>query len=170
MKSLIAYIALSAITTHLAFKYNIAFSYGDLKDYGNSLLALSGMIFTIMGIWIAFIYPNAVLRLQAPRKIKTADFSEALEDTRRLQSIVGCILKSVFVASALCLVFFAKVSLGSLPIVKEHLALAKAVILGVVTFLTFLQGSAVASVMYANYMFVEDLHRRREKKQADDDF
>lgn len=170
MKSLMAYIALSAIAAHLAFKYNITFSYGDFKDYGNSLLSLSGMIFTIMGIWIAFIYPNAVLRLQAPRKIKTVDFSETLDDTERLQSIVGCVLKSVFVASALCLIFFAKISLGGLPFVKENLAVVKAIILGAVTFLTFLQGSAVASVMYANYMFVEDLHRRREKKQADDDF
>jgi hypothetical protein len=155
---------------YFSYRFKLAFSYGDIKDYANGLLALSGMIFTIMGIWIAFIYPNALLRLQAPRKIKTADFTETLDDTKRLQSIVGCVLKSVFVALMLCLIFFAKFAIGGLPFVKENIWIFRALLFGFITFLTFLQGSAVASVMFANFMFVEDLHRRREKREIEDDF
>lgn len=170
MKRLVAYILFSAGTAYLTYRLKLAFNYADLKDYANSLLALSGMIFTIMGIWIAFIYPNAVLRLQAPKKIKTADFSESLEDTKRLQSIVGCVLSSAFVAFLICMIFFAKFALSNLPLVKENIWICKAVLFGTITFLTLLQGSAVASVMYANFMFVEDLHRRREKREIEDDF
>ncbi|WP_060480016.1 hypothetical protein [Pseudomonas monteilii] len=170
MKRLIAYIILSLSAAYLSYRYKLLFSYADAKDYANGLLAVSGMIFTIMGIWIAFIYPNAVLRLQAPKKIKTADFTETLDDTKRLQSIVGCVLKSVFVAFMICLIFFAKFALGGLPFVKENIWLFRSLLLGSITFLTFLQGSAVASVMYANFMFVEDLHRRREKREIEEDF
>ena len=170
MKEAFVALILSAVTSWLAYKHGLSYTYSDFKDYGNNLLSISGMIFTIMGIWIAFIYPNAILRLQAPQKIKNADFTQALEDTRRLESIVGCIMKSAFVASALCLVFLIKILLFSTPFYKENLHLIKSLVLGGTIFLTILQGSAVINVMYANFMFIEDLHRRRESRQGDNDF
>ncbi len=170
MKEIFVALIVSVMTTWSAYKYGLSYSYADFKDYGNNLLAISGMVFTIMGIWIAFIYPNAILRLQAPSKIKNADFTQTLEDTRRLESIVGCIMKSAFVASAICLVFLFKILASSIPLYKENIQLVKSLVLGVVMFLTFLQGSAVVSVMYANFMFIEDLHRRRESRQGDNDF
>jgi hypothetical protein len=170
MKEIFVALIVSVMTTWSAYKYGLSYSYSDFKDYGNNLLAISGMVFTIMGIWIAFIYPNAILRLQAPSKIKNADFTQTLEDTRRLESIVGCIMKSAFVASAICLVFLIKILASSTPLYKENIQLVKSLVLGVVMFLTFLQGSAVVSVMYANFMFIEDLHRRREIRQGDNDF
>ncbi|AIS15060.1 hypothetical protein JM49_26305 [Pseudomonas chlororaphis subsp. aurantiaca] len=170
MKELIASLLVSMLAAWATYAYGLKFSYSDIKDYGSSLFALSGMIFTIMGIWIAFIYPNALLRLQAPSKIKNADFSQTLEDTKRLQSIVGCVLKSVFVASVLCVIFLLKIIISSIPFYKEYSQIIKAGVMGVIVFLTILQGSAVASVMYANFMFVEDLHSKREKKEGDNDF
>lgn len=170
MKEAFVALILSVVVSWLAYKYGLSYTYSDFKDYGNNLLSISGMIFTIMGIWIAFIYPNAILRLQAPRKIKNADFTQALEDTRRLESIVGCIMKSAFVASALCLIFLFKILVFSTPIYKENLQLVKSLVLGGTVFLTILQGSAVVNVMYANFMFIEDLHRRRESRQGDNDF
>lgn len=170
MKEIFVALIISAVSTWLAYYYGLTYSYSDFKDYGNNILAISGMVFTIMGIWIAFIYPNAILRLQAPNKIKNADFTQTLEDTRRLESIVGCIMKSAFVASALCLVFLVKILASSTPFYKEHIQLVKSLVLGGAVFLTILQGSAVVSVMYANFMFIEDLHRRRENRQGDNDF
>ncbi|AZO83692.1 hypothetical protein BOO88_10555 [Stutzerimonas stutzeri] len=170
MKEIFVAFILSAVATWLSYKYGVSYSYSDFKDYGNNLLAISGMVFTIMGIWVAFIYPNAILRLQAPSKIKNADFTQTLEDTRRLESIVGCIMKSAFVATALCLVFLIKILASSTPLYKENIQLIKSLVLGVTMLLTILQGSAVASVMYANFMFIEDLHRRRESRQGDSDF
>ncbi len=170
MKEFIASLLVSTLAAWATYAYGLKFSYSDIKDYGNSLFALSGMIFTIMGIWIAFIYPNALLRLQAPTTIKNADFSQTLDDTKRLQAIVGCVLKSVFVASVLCIIFLAKIVIGSLPFYTDYLQIIKSILMGLVVFLTILQGSAVASVMYANFMFVEDLHSKREKKEGDNDF
>jgi hypothetical protein len=63
-----------------------------------------------------------------------------------------------------------KIIIGSLPFYIEYSQIIKAGVMGFVVFLTVLQGSAVASVMYANFMFVEDLHSKREKKEGDNDF
>lgn len=170
MKESFVALVISAVVIWLCHRFGVSYSYSDFKDYGNNLLAISGMVFTIMGIWIAFIYPNAIIRLQAPTKIKNADFTQTLEDTRRLESIVGCVMKSAFVASALCIIFLIKILLSSTPLYKENIHFIKSVVLGVTVFITILQGSAVVSVMYANFMFIEDLHRRRESKQGDNDF
>lgn len=170
MKEILVALFVSVVTTWLCHRYGVSYTYSDFKDYGSNLLAISGMVFTIMGIWIAFVYPNAILRLQAPNKIKNADFTQTLEDTRRLESIVGCIMKSAFVASALCFVFLVKIIFYSTPLYKENMHLVKSALLGGTVLLTILQGSAVVSVMYANFMFIEDLHSRRESRQGDNDF
>lgn len=170
MKEIFVALIISAVISWLCYNYSVSYTYSDFKDYGTNLLSISGMVFTIMGIWIAFIYPNAILRLQAPNKIKNADFTQTLEDTRRLEAIVGCILKSALVACLICLVFLVKILLHSTPLYREHMQFIKCMVLGGTVFLTILQGSAVASVVYANFMFIEDLHRRRENRQADNDF
>lgn len=64
--------------------------------------------FTIMGIWLAFLYPNALQRIVNPKTIETVDFTEQLEDTRRLEAIVGSVLKSSFVMITLLVVYLVK--------------------------------------------------------------
>lgn len=49
------------------------------------------MIFTIMGIWIAYVYPNAVLRIVQPSKV-VAVFAE--EDIKRVRMLVGVVILS----------------------------------------------------------------------------
>ncbi|PHN29458.1 hypothetical protein [Pseudomonas sp. ICMP 460] len=159
-----------AATTLVADQLNLKFSYTDFKDYCNTLLAVSGMVFTIMGIWIAFIYPNAIMRLQDPVKIKTALFSKTMQDTRRLESIVGSVMGSAFVASAITLIFLAKLIISGTPFYSEYSAVIKHIALGSVVMLSLVQASAVFAVIYSNYLFVDDLHVRRESNEGDNDF
>jgi len=154
----------------MAYHYELRYSYSDFKDYSNTLLAVSGMVFTIMGIWIAFVYPNAIVRLQDPDKIKTADFSQTMSDTRRLENIVGSVMESGFVATCITLLYLSKLVISYTPIYQEYLVPIKAFALGAIVFLTLVQSSAVFSVIYSNYLFVDDLHSRRETKERDNDF
>lgn len=160
----------SLVMFGVAYHYEIRYSYADFKDYCNTLLAVSGMVFTIMGIWIAFVYPNAIVRLQDPAKIKTADFSQTMSDTRRLENIVGSVLESAFVATMITALYLVKLIIWHAPFNHEYLIPIKAAALGVIVFLTLIQSSAVFSVMYSNYLFVDDLHNRRETKERDVDF
>ncbi|WP_122614292.1 hypothetical protein [Pseudomonas viridiflava] len=159
----------AALIGGVIFSQNSAFTYIDFRDYCNSLLSISGMVFTIMGIWIAFVYPNAIKRLQDPDKIKIADFTATMQDTRRLESIVGSVMKSGSVAMCITLIYLAKLMIGGLPTYFEHREAVKATAAGVVIFLTFIQCSAVFSVIYANYLFIDDLHSRREAQERNAD-
>src|SRR5690606_20474794 len=68
----------------------------EIKYY-ESLLSImigaSGAIFTIMGIWIANLYPGIILALREPQVIN-ADFSTGRKDTKRLNTIIGVIITS----------------------------------------------------------------------------
>ncbi|UVM03006.1 hypothetical protein [Pseudomonas laurylsulfatiphila] len=170
MIKFIALIVFGGLAGWATYAFKLDFSYSDFKDYGNTLLAVSGMVFTIMGIWIAFVYPNAILRLQDPNKIKTGDFSRTLQDTRRLEAIVGSIMASAFVASAVTGIYFCKLLLAKTIIVTAHLAAIKAFGIGFIAFLTAIQSVAIFYVIYSNYLFIEDLHVRREFREGDNDF
>ncbi|XLX39972.1 hypothetical protein ACK25U_19885 [Ectopseudomonas mendocina] len=152
-----------------AYYFGVKFSYSDFKDYSNTLLAISGMVFTIMGIWIAFVYPNAIRRLQDPGKIKIADFSSTMQDTRRLESIVGSIMESGFVAMCIALTYLIKLIISGLPIYEAGYYAIKSTALGLIVFLTLIQSSAVFSVIYANYLFLSDLHSKREVQEINND-
>jgi hypothetical protein len=128
------------------------------------------MVFTIMGIWIAFVYPNAIKRLQDPDKIKIADFTSTLQDTRRLESIVGSVLESATVATGITLVFFAKLILGGTAFYKGNHLFFESIGVAFVVLLTLIQSSAIIGVIWSNYLFIDDLHTRRETQERHNDF
>ena len=161
-------VVLVSLTTGI-FYLEINYSFDELKDYLNVLLAASGMVFTIMGIWIAFLYPNALQRLVNPQKIENADFSSTLSETKRLESLVGSVLKSAFVVIAIMLVFIGKILFGRLSFVALNLDTIKAITISFVVFVTYLQLEAFFHVMYSNVLFISDLHKKREDREADAD-
>jgi hypothetical protein len=167
IKRLGAYTLLSILCAVFAYRVPVSYSYADYKAASDLLFNMSGMVFTIMGIWIAFLYPNALSRLASPQKIKTADFTETLEDTRRLESIVASVLKSGVVAVSVTVIGFSVVILKGLPIVHWYQQL-KSAGLGALVLLILIQLDAVWSVLVANVAFINDLHRKREDRQANE--
>lgn len=159
----------SAVLGGTAYIFEVSFSYADLKDYCNTLFALSGLIFTIMGIWIAFVYPNAIKRLQDPDKIIMADFTATMNDTRRLESIVGAVMESGFVALSITIFYLIKMILSGLPFYEGLSGVFKYGSLTFIFFLTFIQFSSVFSVIHANYLFIDELHTRREVQERNND-
>ena len=151
-------------------KFPIEYQYVDFKDYLNLLASISGMVFTIMGIWIAFLYPNALSRLVSPGKIAAADFSETLEDTKRLENIVAAVLTSALVMVAALAVTFAKITLHKAPLFTEHTIFFKGAALSILLVMTMVQIEAVFSVVLANVRFINELHRKRNDRQAEETY
>lgn len=170
MPKIISMAVFSLVIGMLIYNLKVNISYADFKDYCTSLLAVSGMVFTIMGIWIAFVYPNAIKRLQDPDKIKIADFTTTLQDTRRLESIVGTVLESATVATGITMVFFAKLILSGTDLYGENSSLFESTAISFVVFLSLLQSSAMIGVIWSNYLFINDLHVRREAQEKGNDF
>lgn len=151
------------------FVFEIGYSYSDFKDYLSVLLTASSMVFTIMGIWIAFIYPNAIRRLVHPSKIENVDFSETLSETKRLEGLVGSVLKSAFVVMVIMLVFLSKVVFYQTGFYLQNIVFIKSSLLSIVVIISILQIESIFYVVYSNVMFINDLHSKREDREADSD-
>lgn len=163
------YILVSLASYAASIRYAHDFKYDDYKDYLTLISGVSGMVFTIMGIWIAFLYPNAINRIINPNTLVVKDFSESRSDAKRLESIVGAILTSALVMISALLITLAKIVLLMTPIYAEHKLQFKSLAIAVVIFMTLAQLESVLHVVLSNVMFINDLHFHRQDRQADQD-
>lgn len=169
IKKIGLYLAIFTCLLALTYYFKIRYSYSDFKGYADGLLNASSMIFTLMGIWIAFLYPNALSRLTNPSKITTVDFSEALQETRRLEAIVLSVLKSGSVVVGILAGALMKLFFNNAALVTENIELFKAVNISLIATLSYLQAEAIFGVIFANIMFLQDLHGKREDREIDED-
>lgn len=166
---LLIYIAFSIGIYFATKKWLYGYQYADYKDYLNLLSAISGMVFTIMGIWIAFLYPNAMSRIVSPERLVARDFSQSRSDAKRLESIVGAVLASAIVMLAVLLMALAKIFLQSAPFYLDFRIDFKACALSILFFFTLIQMESVLNVVISNVMFINDLHFRRQERQSDEE-
>lgn len=163
---IVIYSVVFGATFFLAWNAGVQYSYAELKSYLDSLVNSSAMVFTIMGIWIAFLYPNALSRLVDPKKVETADFSDSLTETKRLEAIVGSVLKSGIVVLVALSIFMGKILFASSGFYTANHTCVKLSVLALVVTMTYAQAEAVISVLLSNVMFLNDLHRKREERQT----
>lgn len=168
-KYLISYCLLFASTIFLYLKCDVNISYSDYKEFLLVLLNVSGMVFTLMGIWIAFLYPNALKRIVNPEVIENVDFSETLNETKRLESIVASVLKSGMVVVSIVFIFLIKLLISTFAFYINYQHIFESVAVAFVLVLTFLQLESVFHVVKSNVMFINDLHKKREDREADQD-
>lgn len=166
---LISYVLISiaVLVIYIIFKFD--YKYDDFKDYLTLISGVSGMIFTIMGIWIAFLYPNAMSRIVAPTKLIAKDFSESKSEAKRLESIVGAVMTSALVAVGAMLITLLKVIIFHTPIYFEYRIYIKSAAISTVIFLTLIQLESIFYVVLSNVMFINDLHFKRQDRQAEED-
>lgn len=167
MLKLLAYAVLLIVFECAYLYFGVTYTLSDLKNYTDALLASAGMVFTIMGIWIAFLYPNALKRIVDQETIKVADFTETLSETKRLESIVASVLKSSLTIIFVLSLYLLKVILSHSNIYISNSALFKATALASTTLMSVIQVESIISVVLANIMFINDLHRKREDRQMD---
>jgi len=98
-----------------------------------------------------------------------ADFTATMNDTRRLESIVGAVMESGFVALSITILYLIKMILSGLPFYEGMSDFFKYGALTLIFFLTFIQFSSVFSVIRANYLFIDELHTRREVQERNND-
>lgn len=153
----------------LSHKSLVTIVYSDLKDYLSVLQFVSGMVFTIMGLWIAFIYPNALLKLKDPNKVETGDFSDSLSDTKRLEALVATVIKSALVVAGIMIFHGIKLLVANTALYTSNTLLIKSFGLSYVILLSILTIETIIHVIYSNVLFVSELHSKREKLEEDSD-
>lgn len=170
MKQQIAiYIAIQ-LTLWFGFWWcDLAYTYSDLKDYLQTLLTASSMVFTIMGLWIAFLYPTALQRLINPDKEEKVDLPESVNEIKRLESLVGSVIRSAMVVVMIMSLFFAKMVFWQSGFYLENITGIKSLVISFVCILSILQIESIAHVIWSNVHFLNDLHARKEKVEGDQD-
>ena len=166
---IIIYTLVSFVSYFIWITWAHTFNYADYKDYLTLISGVSGMVFTIMGIWIAFLYPNAMNRILNPEKLVAKDFSESKSDAKRLESIVGAVMTSALVMIVVLLITLAKILIPMTPIYFEYRIEFKAAALSLVILITLLQLEAVVYVVLSNVLFINDMHFKRQIRQADEE-
>jgi hypothetical protein len=170
MKKAVAHVVLFAVFCGCSIYFDFKYLYADLKSFTDVLLNVSGVVFTLMGIWIAFLYPNALRRIVDPERIATADFSESAGESVRLTAIVGSVLKSAVVVIAIMAMTLLKVVLPHIEALMLHIVLVKQVALAISATMFLIQAEAIFEVMMANILFLNDLHIKRAERQVDNEY
>ncbi|MDH2182718.1 hypothetical protein N5K35_03165 [Pseudomonas sp. GD03651] len=128
------------------------------------LVGVSGAIFTIMSIWIAFLYPN-VLRTLKGDNLVNADFSSSGGDTTRLKIIVGVIVQSALsMAFSLIGMLFVSFYEG-FGFKTQEITLA--IMQFLLVFFSGLQISTIISVIHINSSFVKNLEGKNKARARD---
>lgn len=130
------------------------------------LVAVAGAIFTIMSIWVAFLYPN-ILRTLKGENLVNADFSAGGEETSRLKQIISVIIQSALVMIFSILALLASASIEGIPFNKKEYA--EGAIQFVVLYLSCVQIVALTSTILINYTFISTLDKQRKKRAKDHD-
>lgn len=160
MKALIACLCSPIIL--LAFSINI--DQASIPNLLSLLVGIAGAIFTIMSIWVAFLYPN-VLKTLKGENLVNVDFSAGGEDTIRLKQIISVIVQSATtMISAVALLII-------LSIQKEFSFSTQAFLSGLcqfgLIFTSGLQTCALFSTIRINLSFMDALEKQRSKRAKD---
>lgn len=163
----IFFIILSSL---LIWFFNPQYNFSDVKDYLSFLGVVSSMIFTLMGIWVAFLYPNALKRIvDLDVNVSNVDFSTSKLESKRLESIISSILVSGFVVIVAMFIFFFKIIFHSSSIYIEYIVGIKSFVLIIIVGITILQISAILDVLFSNVMFLNDLYEKEVNKKLEED-
>ncbi|MHA7846200.1 hypothetical protein [Serratia sp. D1N4] len=154
-----------ALILWVSYSYCQLLNEKDVEPIISILQNTSVMIFTIMGIWIAYLYPNAILRITQPSKVE-AIFSE--EDDDRVQVIVGVVVLSAVVLSLLMIGVIARPFILKSEIYKSTPALINGVGLFSLLTLSYIQLIGVYVVIASNVNFIIDLKNKKNKKSLND--
>lgn len=156
-----------ALLLYISIEFAPLLKAQDLDPVITALQSISSMVFTIMGIWIAYIYPNAMLKITQPKKME-AIFSE--DDESRIQTIVGTVILSAFVLTFLLLGVAIRPILVKSQIYLSYIHFFKTIGVFLLLTLVYIQLIAIYIVMASNLNFIIDLRNKKTKRDLDDKF
>jgi hypothetical protein len=145
-------------------EFKITYTYDLMKELVNFLTASSGSIFTILGLWVAYVYPNAIVKIVRP---SIEDILSA-EDVSRLRRmlIVLCLCILIVAVSLLFHLFY--LFLAKTGFYIDNIVLIKNLALMVVGYISLLQLVVFYFVIATNINFLHDLYSKTNMQEVND--
>lgn len=142
------------------FSKNVVFK--DLEPLIAILQSTSAMVFTIMGIWIAYIYPNAILKITQPKKVE-AIFSN--EDGKRIKLLVGIVILSATVLVLLLLGLSIKVFFTKTDVYINNYYFFDSIAISLFLVLIYIQLICIYTVIASCVNFIIDINNLEAKRE-----
>lgn len=137
----------------------------DLQPLVGVLQNTSSMVFAIAGIWIAYLYPEAIASIVNGRN--SSELDGVPEDVERIRLIVGVVALSGGVMGSLVLISVAVPLLKSSSLYSTFPEIVKGVGLCMLFLLTYVQLFAVYVVLASNVNFLIRLTNIETEKRLD---
>ena len=156
----IIFILFSAV---FGFMLGGSISYSDLSPSISILQNLSAAVLTIAGLWVAYIYPQAIAAYKSGENVK---LMKGVESTERIEELIMIIIIS---ASVLVVLLFSSLiwsGVKELSIVKGNYVLVKKLCVTVFFYVCLVQSATVFKVIISNIRFVNELHRVKRDSEA----
>ncbi|ELV9466319.1 hypothetical protein QNB54_004929 [Salmonella enterica] len=128
----------------------------DVKDVVGTLQNISAAIFTIIGLWVGFLYPNAIQGIVSDN----VDYIKNTKDVPRIEKLIYVIIVSALVMLGTLVFYILKALLGNASIYVEHQSVIKYFALVFVFYLCWLQSRCIFSVIKSNFRFANSLYSR----------
>lgn len=180
------HLCLIVVLGFIAFNFGALYRYSDIKDVLSTLQNISAMIFTIAGIWLAYIYPKAISAIVKPSTLNreklgsTAPNNETItpektltveelnsinKDINRITMIVETIIVSAFVIFAIILINAFKPIFSNFDLIKNNLETFNK--MGCFTSLTlvYLQLVSLFTIISSNVVFLNDIHNEKNDSE-----
>lgn len=175
----------------IAINFGGHYSSSDIKDILSTLQNISAMIFTIAGIWLAYIYPKAIAGIMKPstakdkevftttldngdivsvksqNTISEEDKKSAQKDIDRITMIVEAIITSAIVILIIVMGNVIKPLLYSFN-TKESLSVISKIGCFISLSLVYFQIVSLMSIIISNLVFVNDIHNEKNNKELDE--
>jgi hypothetical protein len=149
------YITIAAVISFYTFK---GITYDSLKDIFTVLLAISAAVFTLAGLWIGYLYPEALSAYTDP---DDDSLKEGTERTLRIERLVLTVFTSAFVMVTSLVLILSKTLISQFPFYLSNIDIFKITALTTCLYLSLIQIKAILAIMITNIKFINDIHRKK---------
>lgn len=142
---------------------NVKYSY--LIDLMGVLQNTSAMIFAIAGIWLAYLYPNAIAGLMKSEKV---DFLASKNEAKRIEGMILIIIMSALVLILIILFYAFNAIFRGTELYVTNRYIIKGLGCSYVTGILFLQLYCVIVLIHRNISFINRLYSVINEKELED--
>ena len=138
----------------------------DVDELLSSMVDISSALFAAVGIWVAYLYPEAISVLTERKNIILMN---GIDHTRKVETLVVNMMVSASVLLTVLLLRFVQFIFENFPLFFHYKGEVKYFVVFVVSVTCLMQIYSLFSLMRVNVSFINRMHSVKLEKKATDD-
>ena len=154
-------LAISLVVGYIFSEYT---TFSKLDNIISALQNTSAMVFAISGIWLAYLYPEAIAGLV---KSENLNLENDRGKAKKIESIVGIVIVSALVMIGIIVFYIASAFLINTNLYLNNKALFKIISVTCINFLAITQIYCVYLVIKRSVSFINHLYKQISDKKTE---